>query len=652
MRLIRWFGSLWFLLLAVALVGCGAGGGGTSNNPPAPQDGSVNMMLSDASSEDWATVGVKVLSISLIPQDGGAPVVAYTAPTPAPTINLVQLDQLAEVLGNMTIPAGTYTAASLTISGNPGDVLLTVAANPESGFPVAAGTAISQNQIQIQGTKGSAGSLTATVKVNFDSPLVITANQSNALDLEFDLSHPAFIVEHVPLSGSPVWAVNFRGPLRHHHIWNLADFLLRHLYGTVTAVSSDNTSITVNKDYPVCPPTNPETAIASQQSLKILADAANGTIFYDVDAKTSAVIKDFSTVASTLDGKFVRVAARYQSDGSLVAVRMWASTSFNKVWLSPEGHVLHVNASSTPASITVQNELGVPVVVDVDANTQFYFRTPASALADATPIGTGAGFLANLVRGFKVHVSAADPLASPLVAQVVDIEIARFDGTISAPNNVGFTYNRNFFTASDNYSKTLDYISSTTPNGKDANGNSVTGFKWWNFTFPTLADTGANAIPDFVSATSGSVNFGGTVGAMSAWGETYALWNDPSKPNDWSAPWTVLAPTPVPLGAVSSLWVQGSNGGIFGMKVQPAGNAVTVDVNDTSGSATLVYQVDMTGGIITVSAVDITTSAGLNSLINNLVTGTPVKVFGVPQSDGTIKAYVLVYFTGILPAAA
>jgi len=552
----------------------------------------------------------------------------------------------------MTIPAGTYTAASLTISGNPGDVLLTVAANPESGFPVAAGTAISQNQIQIQGTKGSAGSLTATVKVNFDSPLVITANQSNALDLEFDLSHPAFIVEHVPLSGSPVWAVNFRGPLRHHHIWNLADFLLRHLYGTVTAVSSDNTSITVNKDYPVCPPTNPETAIASQQSLKILADAANGTIFYDVDAKTSAVIKDFSTVASTLDGKFVRVAARYQSDGSLVAVRMWASTSFNKVWLSPEGHVLHVNASSTPASITVQNELGVPVVVDVDANTQFYFRTPASALADATPIGTGAGFLANLVRGFKVHVSAADPLASPLVAQVVDIEIARFDGTISAPNNVGFTYNRNFFTASDNYSKTLDYISSTTPNGKDANGNSVTGFKWWNFTFPTLADTGANAIPDFVSATSGSVNFGGTVGAMSAWGETYALWNDPSKPNDWSAPWTVLAPTPVPLGAVSSPWVQGSNGGTFGMKVQPAGNAVTVDVNDTSGSATLVYQVDMTGGIITVSAVDITTSAGLNSLINNLVTGTPVKVFGVPQSDGTIKAYVLVYFTGILPAAA
>jgi hypothetical protein len=33
------------------------------------------------------------------------------------------------------------------------------------------------------------------------------------------------------------------------------------------------------------------------------------------------------------------------------------------------------------------------------------------------------------------------------------------------------------------------------------------------------------------------------------------------------------------------------------------------------------------------------------------VTGTPVKVFGIPQANGSIKAYVLVYFTGTLPTA-
>jgi hypothetical protein len=96
---------------------------------------------------------------------------------------------------------------------------------------------------------------------------------------------------------------------------------------------------------------------------------------------------NFSTVATTLDGKFVRVAARYQPDGTLVAVRVWASTLFNSVWLSPEGHVLHVN--TTTGVLTVENELGVGVPLTVNANTQFFFRTPGTALADATPIGTG-----------------------------------------------------------------------------------------------------------------------------------------------------------------------------------------------------------------------------------------------------------------------
>jgi hypothetical protein len=76
---------------------------------------------------------------------------------------------------------------------------------------------------------------------------------------------------------------------------------------------------------------------------------------------------------------------------------------------------------------------------------------------------------------------------------------------------------------------------------------------------------------------------------------------------------------------------------------------VTVDVGTTSGSATLVYQVDCTGGIVTVSPIDITTSSGLASLTTGLAAGTPVKVYGVPQADGTLKAYVLAYFTGQAP---
>ena len=54
---------------------------------------------------------------------------------------------------------------------------------------------------------------------------------------------------------------------------------------------------------------------------------------------------------------------------------------------------------------------------------------------DSKPIGSGPAFLTseNLVRGFKVHATVVDPLATPLVAQNIEIETARYDGAISSP---------------------------------------------------------------------------------------------------------------------------------------------------------------------------------------------------------------------------
>ena len=622
----------------------GPGGGGTQN-------GSVNMMVSDASTEDWATIGVKILSISLVPQSGGSPVNVLTAGSTVPTINLVQLDQLGELLGTLSVPAGTYTSAVLTISANPGDVSLVVSADPEAGFAGAAGAIIPPSQIQIQGATGSAGSKTVPVNVNFGSPLVVAANQTSSVDVEFDLSHPAFLVGHVPPAsgGQTIWAVNFnKGPVRHRHIWDITRLILRHTYGTVTGVSADDTSITITKDFPVEPPTNPETAIATSQSLTILADATNGTLFYDLDAKTVVTIKNFSTVANGLTGRFVRVAARYQSNGSLVAVRIWAANAFNNVWISPEGHVLHVN--TTTDVITVQNELGIGIPLQVNSNTEFFFRTPWNAVADSTPIGQGTSFLTNkdLVRGFKIHASVVDPLAAPLVAQTIDIEIARYDGGISAVNANNFTYTRKFNTSTDNYTFALPYISSSSPNGTDPmTGAAITGFKWWNFTFPTIVDSGTNAIPDFEAATNGTVNFGGTAGAYPTWGVSFATWNDPIQVNAWAVPWTVLIPTTVPLGTAATSYSNGT----FTMSEAGGVNAVPVNLSTTSGSGTLVYQVDRTNGIVTVSAVDITTTAGQTTITNNLIAGTPVKVFGIPQANATIKAYVVIYYTGTVPVA-
>src|ERR1700742_1672525 len=98
--------------VVAALTACGGGAAdssgsavGSGSGVTTVQTASVPMIISDAASQDWAMIGVKVLSIVLIPQGGGANVTVYTAPNPAPFINLVQLDQLGELLGNASVPA-------------------------------------------------------------------------------------------------------------------------------------------------------------------------------------------------------------------------------------------------------------------------------------------------------------------------------------------------------------------------------------------------------------------------------------------------------------------------------------------------------------------------------------------------------------------
>jgi hypothetical protein len=632
-------------ILAATLAACGGGGspGTTIVTPPASV--SVPIMLSDASSEDWSTIGVKVLSISLAPQGGGSPVTVYTAPATVPVSNLAQLDSISELINTASVPAGTYTGATVTLSANAGDVTLIVSADPQAGFPVAAGTAIDPALIRIQGTQGTSGNLSVPVEVKFEKPITVAAEQTTPVDVEFDLGHPAFIIGHTVAAGT-VWAVNFnKGPARHHRIDDIRALVLRHLYGTVSSVATSNASITIARDVPSIPVQNPETAVATGTNTTILADATNGTLYYDVDAKTSATIHDFSAQAATLTGKYVRVAARYQQDGTLVATRIWAASSFQSVWLSPEGHVLRVDPVAD--TLTVENESGRPVSLTVDANTKFYFRTPASATSDATPIGTGTAFLAspNIVRGFKVHASVVDPLASPLVAQTVDIESAVFDGRISAASANGFTHTRRFRTAGDDYTVTLPYIATTTPNGKDGNGAAITGFKFWDFGLPTLVTSGSSAVNDFVSAAGGGVSFGGAFGAVNAWGASRAVWGDTGNPSGWSARWTVLVPTPLPLGTVATAYAANS----FALGVPGGANAVTVQVSTTTGSATLAYQVDRTNGVVTISPEDLTSSAGQSALAAGLAVGAPVKVYAVPQADGTLRAYVLVYYTGTLP---
>jgi len=650
----------------LALSACGGGGGGSSStstppSTPLSQNVAVPFAFSDASSEDWSSIQVTVTSVVFTSASGNT---ANLLAAPV-TVNLEQLDGLSEALGSASLTAGTtYTGAVLTISANPGDVSLTVSGDPESGFPEAASTSttpdvIPSSRIQIQGASGAAGSMTVSVPVSFVTPFVAPAPTSSTnpvpasttgIDIEFDLAHPAFIVGHTPVGGgSTIWAVNFKGPVKHKPVDDLRHLVLRHMYGTVSAVSVDNTTLSITRDWPTLPLVSPETFTAGTTAVPITVDATNGTLFYDVDAKTSSTIHDLSTVAATLAaGKFVRVGARYQQDGTLVATRIWTSATFNSVFVSPEGHVLHVDGTNGN-SFTVDNADGKPMVIGVNASTQFFFRNPGTA-ADVTPIGVGPSFLTldNLARGFKVHVSPVDLTASPIVAATVDIESAPYEGAISDVTTTGFALTRNFATARDDYAVSLGYISASTPNGKDPlTGAALTGFKYWDFAYPTQVTSGTAATTDFAAAAGGGVSFGGTAGAYKAVGESYATWGDAANVNGWSAPQAILLPTVIPHTTVASAIASGATS--FTINAAGGATPVTVNFSTATGSATLVYQVDRTAGIVTVSPQDITTSTGLAALTAGLQAGAKVMVSAVPQSDGSLKADVISYYTGTLP---
>ncbi len=209
----------------------------------------------------------------------------------------------------------------------------------------------------------------------------------------------------------------------------------------------------------------------------------------------------------------------------------------------------------------------------------------------------------------------------------------QYSGTISAPSSSGFTYTHDFLRAIDDYSVTLPYIAAASANGNDpASGDAITGYKWWNFAYPTLVDSGANAVSDFVSATNGTASFGGTAGAIVPWGVSYVVWADPANASGWSAAASILEPTPLPVGTVASAPVAGMSVETFSITAANGANAVTVNASTVTGSGTLVYQVDMTGGVVTVSPIDITTSAGQMSFTSGMATGTKVLVSGVPQA--------------------
>ncbi|WLT31102.1 DUF4382 domain-containing protein [Geothrix sp. PMB-07] len=416
------------LLLAPAIsalalsLACGGSSSGspTATAPAAPATGATSIILTDAPSDQWNAIEVVVTKVTLLNKaDHTKEVVAFQGTSSK--INLVDLDSVGELLASAQLPAGTYDAVRITI--DPASVNLVK----------SDGTTVPPSQVHVQG---------ATVQVALSSDLVVTASGSNAVQIDFDLGHPLFLVQ-MP-NGD--WSLNLQA--RHRPIvGSLAQLAFRHRKGTIASVSA--TGFVLHTD--------------AGNDLTVNVDT--GAWFYDVDAKA------VGSLAGLTAGKNALVKLRMQPDGSLWAVRVWYSASALQGW-TPEGHVLSVDRAANRMLVTTNGS--VPRVIAIDSDTAFTFH-------ESQALGTGQSVLGDVWAGFKVQVEVKDPLQVPMHASSVNIQRAVDGGVIKTATATSFTYHH--------------------PWAGDRDHAYANPFTWWYLGFPGVTST----LPgDFASAVTGA----------------------------------------------------------------------------------------------------------------------------------------------------
>lgn len=432
-------------LTSLALtVACG-GSSASSGAPITPvATGTAAIILTDAPSDQWSAINVVVTKVTLLNKaDHTKEVVAFQGATAA--INLVNLDSVGELLASAQLPVGTYDAVRITI--DPASVNLVK----------ADGTPVPSSQIHVAG---------ATVQVALSVDLVVTASGNNAVQVDFDLSHPLFLVQRP----DGIWELNLQA--RHRPNANgmavMARLAFRHRKGTITSVGTS--SFVLHTD--------------SGNDLTINVDS--GAWYFDLDTRSAG---SFAGLAA---GKNALVRLRMQPDGTIWAVRVWYSVNALPT-VAPEGHVYGVDP--TLHTMRVSTDTGAPRVIAIDADTTFTFQNSQS-------LGTGQAVLANVWTGFKVQVEVKDPLAVPMHASSVNIQRAVDGGVIKAATATSFTYGH--LLAGD---RTHAYANP---------------FTWWYVGFPGLTSSSSG---DFAAACTGAGDVRVQGVSDLAWNTTTSTWD-------------------------------------------------------------------------------------------------------------------------------
>jgi hypothetical protein len=584
--------------LALALA-CG-GGGSNSLARPVTDTGTVGFLVQDATSETWSSVNVIIRKASLVlasDKEAANPVEIYDGSQDATPVNLLQLDTLQELLGQVDgVPAGTYDHLLLEVDGQPSDITLVPAPDAASG---AATQAIPASQIIVNGKHDPSNPTWMVLpSIKLSQDLVVTQGSAGAVAVDFDLSSPAFIVEHDTTSATPLYVVDFgaSGVFRHAPAAALDAHYLHHHRGTVASVASDASSFTLTTDH--------------GKTFTIHAgSAAVPTCFYDLDQAPVSALSSNNVPSTLVPGLDVACSARYQDDGSLVAVRVWYTAAAGTLpsW-TPEGHVAKVDAAN--GILYVLDPSGNAVPYTISQTTRWFWKGDPSTDISG---GQGLAFLPNVDRYFKVHVTVADPSATPLAAASVDIQRAFAEGTLTSADASGFSYARTWGDGTVS---------------RHALGFSGT-FSFWDFTFPSSASSDLTAFQ--AEATSGII-LDTSEQEYLPFGESSLGYAGGSEV--WDAQDLIFMPTAISSHAQDV--VVAYAGGAMTVKAKDKGAVgVAVTLDATPGDQPLVTLYARSGSAVAVTPLDSTQWA------KNLTKGAEVRVYGVPDGKGHLKAYYI-----------
>lgn len=537
---------------------------GSQDNPAPTPTGTVDFYVTDAPSDGWQAVEVVIKSITLINKaDATKEVVAFQGNSTK--VNLVSLDEIGEILAKAEVPAGTYDRMRITIDTAPGSIHLVR----------ADGTHVPESKVKVVGD---------SVVVAMSPELVVTAGSSEAVQVDFDLSHPLFLVE------TPAGDVVLN--LRLFHRPNAARFGWGHFRptaGQITQVSPGTQTFSLTNRF--------------GKSLSIAWDSQ--TIFWNADTRPIS--------AGNADGlvkdKYVLVQLNLTANGTWLARRVWytADPAILAKLISPEGHVLAVDG--TAGTLTLSQATGLPRTIFVDSDTAFAFR-------DGGVIGTGPATLSKIHPGFKVHVEVKDPQATDLHAARVLVQRAVDGGLVKSPaGSSSFT----FLASATRPERTYGYAA---------------GFSWWPFANPAAVST----------ATAGFQAAVATAQDIPAAALTGLTWSGGA----WTSNTLILTPVPLPKagGATGAARITSPYNAAthqfamgFPTAAGTATKTLTLSDNPLDQVQTVVWKIVFDGTTVTHAFVP---SASWSTELTAAASSVHATV--VPMSDGSLKAYTVVVF--------